>query len=356
MFLPITGLFNPRTSNGGVTYPPLTSTATDYSPFSRKLQVLLVYSALTVYPLLLVLQKTPFAAPLVSIGTIGFTLIISRTVPARKRWSFRWTLAPILVFDTILVLFPVVLSIALDAPAGLVFEIWIKERVPEEWASHTEEGAAGVERLRKGWFEERRLGAEAQIYRFFLLGVWGWVVTGLYRLDVRLRERCGKSSLEEQKGRDGEVQEAASQLESSSDNGTKIITAGTPIDIPSLRSSLHTHSHEALQSLPVYFSTSLLILVGLLLFLPLSLELVEGLEFSDGVSTISPLRSCPFFADSFSSFRLQSSSQQLLSPRRQASSFPSSSLHRSPLSPSPSSRSAGGSSGRFGCTRRLGVG
>ena len=149
--------------------------------------------------------------------------------------------------------------------------------------------------MRKGWFEDRRLGAEAQFYRFLLLGVWGWVVTGLYRLDVRLREsRSRESSSEEQGGRvervDREVEDDASRLESSSEVGPKIITAGTPILVPSLRSSLHQHSYKAFQSLPVYFITSLSVVVGLHLFLPLSLEFVEGPVFSDGVSTAFSLR------------------------------------------------------------------
>ncbi|KAL7409824.1 hypothetical protein BDY24DRAFT_401959 [Mrakia frigida] len=280
-------LFDPRTSNGGLSQP-LTPAPTVDSPFIKVTQVLIVYSSFIIYPLLLLLQNTSLVAPFISLAAIAFTFMISRVVPASKKLSLRWLVLPILVLDALLVFLTIGLLFASDVPVGLVFNIWIKERVDEEWAAHTPDGAAGVESLRKSWFEERRLGAEAQFYRFLLLGVLGWVVAGLYRLDVGLRDaKVQRLEMGEKEERRVEQVDDASKMESNSSE--HLITAGNPIAIPPLRQSLQQHSQQALESIPIYFTTSLSVVVGLLVFVPFSLSFVPGHPFVDGTISTGPV-------------------------------------------------------------------
>lgn len=171
-----------------------------------------------------------------------------------------------------------------DVPIELAFKMFIKERVDEEWIAHMQNGAELVESLRGSWFEERRSGAEAELYRIVFLGGVGWIVTGLYRLDVRMRSLKDQGlefELEEEGNGSVERIEDASQLKSNSSGN--LITAGIPIIIPTPRQSLRRHSRQASESLPIYFTTSLSSVVALLIFVPFSMRFVEGHAFTDGV-------------------------------------------------------------------------
>lgn len=118
------------------------------------------------------------------------------------------------------------------------------------------------------WLRDLVLSGVSTLHPLWYFGLLGWLVGGLYRLDVSLRGSLGDFKVEEF-GRLPAEEPTVEEKQSASEK-KPLVLYGERIVLPPLSRAIARHRITSLNYIPVYFLTGVAIVVGLVAIVPVA--------------------------------------------------------------------------------------
>jgi len=218
---------------------------------------LLTLLSFTIFPLALLSQSTPYLVmPLTSLSTLTFTFFFARTTPhSSNTFSLRWIFFLFTALEALVAALTTAIFLLVQSSLGDGLRNWM-----------TKEPKA----LEKAdlWLRDLVLSGVSTLHPLWYFGLLGWLVGGLYRLDVSLRGSLGDFKVEEF-GRLPAEEPTAEEKQNASEK-KPLVLYGEMIVLPPLSRAIARHRITSLNYIPVYFLTGISIVVGLVAIVPVA--------------------------------------------------------------------------------------